>query len=55
MEKKSSPARCSMRDWFLAKDCEVSKAEMIIAPIAIVLLAIVACAVMSFCHIQGAW
>lgn len=44
-----------MRDWMTAKDYDISKAEMIIAPIAIVLLAIVACAVMSFCHVQGAW
>lgn len=55
MKKKSSPARGNMRDWFTAKDCEVSKAEMIIAPILIVALVLAACAVLSFCHIQGAW
>ena len=55
MKKESSPACCNVRDWMMAKDSDVSKAEMIIAPILIVALAVVACAVLSFCHIQGAW
>ena len=50
-----TPERSDLRAWLSAGDSEVSPAEAIITGALLIALVLVACAVLSFCHVQGAW
>ena len=50
-----TPESGNLRAWLMAGDSEISLTKAIIAGAALIALVIVACAVLSFCHVQGAW
>lgn len=55
MARKKEPACGNMRAWFMAKDSEMSTADMIIPGAAIIALVFIGCAVLSALHIAGVW
>ena len=50
-----TPARSDLRAWLMAGDSEISLTQAIIAGALLIALVLVSCAVLSFCHVQGAW
>ena len=54
-EHERTPERSDLRAWLSAGDAEISLTEAIITGAALIALVLVACAVLSFCHVQGAW
>lgn len=54
-ENERTPARGKLRAWLLAGDAEISLTKAIIAGALLIALVLASCAVLSFCHVQGAW
>ena len=50
-----TPERGKLRAWLSAGDAEISLTKAIIAGAVLIALVLVSCAVLSFCHVQGAW
>lgn len=50
-----TPESGNFRAWLSAGDSEISLTKAIIAGAVLIVLVLAACAVLSFCHVQGAW